>query len=197
MTIVPGSDGTACKIPANVSKISPGQKATSEACSVVKVSERPTPFPPAVVHFILLRSPGRFSFFFGSLVGFSKINSFALLAFIMGRICSGSRSKNNFDMLKRFVVASSLWVIIIALCKKCVAVSWNISPSVNVEKPIWRAFNIMILTGFPASTCSMIARYSFSWLSFSLKGTIFPSLVLIFKKLSIYFFGSVKTEYPT
>ena len=42
-TIVFGSSGTACMIPASVSRLSPGQNANSDRWATLMVNDRPTP----------------------------------------------------------------------------------------------------------------------------------------------------------
>ena len=85
----------------------PSQKANSDKCSAVNVSERPIPFPPAVIHFILLSSPVPSSLL--------NTNSLAFDFFCSGLIDSGKYSNILLLILNKFVVLSSLCATIPAL----------------------------------------------------------------------------------
>ena len=102
-----GVFGTACNKPVMVSFLLPSQKANSDKCNAVKVSERPIPFPPAVIHFILLSNPVPSPLL--------KTSSFAFDFFCSGFISSGKYSSILLDILKRLVVESSLCATIPAL----------------------------------------------------------------------------------
>ena len=105
--ILSGVLGTACNKPVIVAFLSPSQNANSDKCNAVNVSERPIPFPPAVIHFILLSRP----------VPWSLLNtsSFALDFFCSGLISSGKYSNILLLILNKFVVESSLCATIPAL----------------------------------------------------------------------------------
>ena len=91
-TMVAGSFGTVCMTPSSRSSLLLGQKAYSEICTLVSVSDRPTPPLPAVWHRMLLRRPGRRRFSPSSRVGFSNTSSLALLFFRRGRARGGRQS---------------------------------------------------------------------------------------------------------
>ena len=92
-TIVPGADGTACKMPASVAALlSPpsGQKAYSERCTHWSVSLRPMPRPPAVAQRKRDRSPGSTARDVRD--GFSNTSSCAFEARSIGFMGAGSSS---------------------------------------------------------------------------------------------------------
>ena len=163
-----------------------GQKAYSDACTYCRVSERPTPLPPAVAHRMRDRSPGSLARSAGSLEGLAKTMPITLDAARMGRSLGGRRSKNRRCIWWRLAVASATWATSRAFRFSCVAQAWKIRPEIRVEKPICRALSTMIRTGFPASTCCFTASYSLRCAGFITSGTSEPSLVRIQSSFSMY-----------
>ena len=93
ITMVAGSEGTACRIPVSVSAFpapADGQKAYSDMCTHCSVSERPTPFPPAVAQRSREPRPGFSALSLRS--GLSNTSSRLLEALSIGRSSSGSSS---------------------------------------------------------------------------------------------------------
>ncbi len=95
-TSVSGWAGTACRRPKSVASLSPGQKAYSERCRFWKVSDRPTPRPPAVITRMALSSQ-------------ENCMPRALLEPHRGRSASGRWAYMRLVMENRLAAASSVW----------------------------------------------------------------------------------------